>query len=267
MQIMAHVHKVLAMSHDTPRAPLDRKAISSQISQYWRVSVVEVTGSTQDDLIEKVETASAIAKSVIVAEFQSAGRGRLDRTFVAPQSSALTFSLYIEPKVNREEWSFIPLLAGLSMQEALTALDKSISVGIKWPNDLLIGEKKIAGIISQATARGVVIGIGVNVGMQRDELPVEHATSLAIANFAELDRNKILATFLNFFEVNLQVWELGQTFTAQYRLASVTLGRQVEITLPGDELLRATATGISETGALILDSGREVIAGDVIHLR
>ncbi len=255
------------MSHDAPRAPLDRNAISSQISQYWRVSVVEVTGSTQDDLVERVEAGVAVAKSVIAAEFQSAGRGRLDRSFVAPQSSALTFSIYIEPKVNREEWSFIPLLAGLSMQEALTALDKSVTVGIKWPNDLLIAEKKIAGIISQATPRGVVIGIGVNVGMQIDELPVEHATSLAIANFAELDRNKILATFLNFFEVHLQVWELGQTFTAQYRLASVTLGREVEISLPGDELIKATATGISETGALILDSGREVFVGDVIHLR
>ena len=255
------------MSHDAPRAPLDRKAISTQISQYWRVSVVEVTGSTQDDLVEKVEAGSALAKSVIVAEYQSAGRGRLDRTFIAPQSSALTFSLYIEPKVNRDEWSFIPLLAGLSMQEALTSLDENAEVGIKWPNDLLINEKKIAGIISQATAKGVVIGIGINVGMTTDELPVDHATSLALQEFSELNRNVILATFLNYFEVNLQLWELGQTFTAQYRLASVTLGRQVEVTLPGGEIVRAEATGVSDTGALALNNGREITVGDVIHLR
>ena len=255
------------MSHEAPRAPLDRKAISAEISQYWRVSVVEVTGSTQDDLVEKVESGEAIPKSVIAAEYQSAGRGRLDRTFVAPQTSALTFSLYIEPKVNREEWSFIPLLAGLSMQEALSSFDKGIEIGIKWPNDLIINEKKIAGIISQATPRGVVIGIGVNVGMRSDELPVEHATSLSLENFTELDRNRILAAFLNYFEVNLQVWELGQTFAAQYRRASVTLGRQVEITLPGGEIVAATAEGISDTGGLMLDNGREITVGDVIHLR
>jgi BirA family biotin operon repressor/biotin-[acetyl-CoA-carboxylase] ligase len=75
--------------------------------------VVEVTGSTQDDLYQLASTDSAIPKTILASEFQTNGRGRLDRTFSAPSMSALTFSLYIEPKVERDEWSFLTLLAGL----------------------------------------------------------------------------------------------------------------------------------------------------------
>jgi BirA family biotin operon repressor/biotin-[acetyl-CoA-carboxylase] ligase len=255
------------MSHDAPRAPLDRNRISREISQYWRVSVVEVTGSTQDDLYEKVTSSEVQSKTLIATEFQSAGRGRLDRTFEAPQSSALMFSMYIEPKVEKEEWSFLTLLAGISVQEALVSLDSSIKIGIKWPNDLLINDKKIAGMIAQATPRGVIIGIGLNVEMTEAELPVPTATSLALQGFKVLDRNTILAAILNHFEINLQMWEVGKSFTPEYRSASVTLGREVEVSLPGGAQINSKAVDISDNGALLLENGEEVTVGDVVHLR
>ena len=258
------------MSHDAPRAPLDRKRISTEISQYWRVSVVEVTGSTQDDLYQKVTTEVAKNshnKTLIAAEYQSAGRGRLDRTFEAAPSSALMFSIYVEPKVEKEEWSFLTLLAGLSVQEALASLDSSIKIGIKWPNDLLIGDKKCAGIIAQATPKGVVIGIGLNVAMTSEELPVDTATSLSLAGFSILDRNAILAAIINHFEINLQMWELGDSFISRYKAASVTLGKKVAVTLPSGEILESEAVAISDTGSLLLSNGDEVTVGDVIHLR
>ncbi|CAN2216967.1 BirA Biotin-(acetyl-CoA carboxylase) ligase [Candidatus Nanopelagicaceae bacterium] len=229
--------------------------------------MVEVTGSTQDDLFELASSASAIPKTILASEFQSNGRGRLDRSFEAAAHSALTFSIYIEPKVEKEEWSFLTLLAGVSVHEALHTLDPQIQVGVKWPNDLLIGEKKFAGMIAQATAKGVVIGIGINVGMSVGELPVENATSLAIEDFAILDRNAILAAIINHFEINLEMWENDQSFLAQYRSASVTLERDVEVTLPGGEIVKSRAIDISNAGGLMLENGSEITVGDVVHLR
>lgn len=255
------------MSTDAPRAPLDRKRISDEISQYWRVSVVDITGSTQDDLMQLVSSNQALAKSVIASEYQSAGRGRLDRSFDAASMSALTFSMYIEPKVDKAEWSFLTLLAALSVREALASLDDSSHVAVKWPNDLMIGEKKCAGIIAQATTKGVIIGIGINVGMNESELPVPTATSLAIANFQVLDRNIILGAILNHFEVNLQIWELGKSFIAEYKEASSTIGADVEVLLPSGVSIKSKAIGVSDAGELILESGEVVTVGDVIHLR
>ena len=229
--------------------------------------MVEVTGSTQDDLYQLASNATAIPKTILASEFQSHGRGRLDRTFEAAPHSALTFSIYIEPKVDKEEWSFLTLLAGLSVHEALHNLDPQIQVGVKWPNDLLINEKKFVGMIAQATPKGVVLGIGINVGMSSDELPVESATSLAIEDFAILDRNLILASIINHFEINLEMWENDQSFLAQYRSASVTLGRDVEVTLPGGEVAQSLAIDISNAGGLMLENGREITVGDVVHLR
>ena len=264
---MAHALKVLAVSTDAPRAPLDKKRISQEISRYWRVSVVEVTGSTQDDLYQLASSGTAIPKTILASEYQSSGRGRLDRTFEAAPHSALTFSIYIEPKVEKGEWAFLTLLAGLSVHEALHTLDPQISVGIKWPNDLMIGDKKFVGMIAQATSKGVILGIGINVGMTQAELPVENATSLALEEFAELDRNVILAAIINHFEINLEMWENDQSFLAQYRSASITIGRDVEVTLPGGEIVKSRAIGISNAGGLMLEDGSEVTVGDVVHLR
>ncbi len=229
--------------------------------------MVEVTGSTQDDLYQLASSGNLIPKTILASEFQSNGRGRLDRTFEAAPHSALTFSIYIEPKVDKEEWSFLTLLAGLSVHEALHALDPQVAVGIKWPNDLLIGEKKFVGMIAQATDKGVVLGIGINVGMTLEELPVETATSLSIEEFTVLDRNLILAAIINHFEINLEMWEHDQSFLAEYRSASVTLGRDVEITLPGGEIIKSRAVDISNAGGLMLEDEREITVGDVVHLR
>jgi BirA family biotin operon repressor/biotin-[acetyl-CoA-carboxylase] ligase len=122
-------------------------------------------------------------------------------------------------------------------------------------------------MIAQATEKGVVLGIGINVGMTQAELPVENATSLALEEFAELDRNVILASIINHFEINLEMWENDQSFLAQYRSASVTIGRDVEVTLPGGEKIKSRALDISHAGGLLLEDGSEVTVGDVVHLR
>jgi BirA family biotin operon repressor/biotin-[acetyl-CoA-carboxylase] ligase len=253
------------MGIDMPRAPLDQSAIAAASSQYWRVSVVDLTASTQDDLMKKITAGDARNGEVIVADFQSAGRGRLDRTFTAPASTALLFSLYLIPERSRHNWGFIPLLAGVSVARSLNELNKKIS--IKWPNDLLIGEKKVAGIISTLHGQGVVVGIGLNVSMKSEELPVPGATSLELEGFATLDRNQLIAMILNSLEADFINWDHGSSFCDQYLAYSSTIGSDVQIELPGGAKVQSKALSIDELGQLHLEDGRCISVGDVIHLR
>ena len=228
--------------------------------------MADLTSSTQSDLADLVNSNSAETGDVIVAEFQSAGRGRLERTFEAAPGSALLFSFYIKPKRVRSDWGFIAHLAALSMQEVISREIPS-QVQLKWPNDILIGDKKVAGLLAQATDEGVIIGIGVNVVMTVEELPVETATSLALMGSAKLDRNLILGEFLNRFLNNFEQWDSGADFIDKYSSVCATLGRQVQIEVIGRENRTGKAIAINKIGGLMLDDGFEVNVGDVVHLR
>lgn len=253
------------MGMDMPRAPLDQSQIAASLSQYWRVSVVDLTTSTQEDLLKKVSSRQVRNGDVIVADFQSAGRGRLDRTFIAPPSTALLFSLYLNPMRPRSEWGFLPLLAGLSVAEALNQI--SSMVLIKWPNDLLINENKVGGIISTIEGDGIVIGIGINVSMSSKQLPVPTATSLALEGFSILDRNTLLSRILTVLEGNFGQWDEGLSFSDQYLALSATLGCNVRIESPKGQVILSKAISIDEQGQLHLEDGKIVSVGDVIHLR
>lgn len=253
------------MGMDTPRAPLDQSRITAALSRYWRVSVVDLTTSTQDDLATKANAGEAKNGDVIIADYQSAGRGRLDRTFIAPASTALLFSIYLQPQSERDDWGFLPLLAGFSIADTLRKINANVS--IKWPNDLLIDEMKIGGIISTAAGSGVVIGIGMNVSTTASELPVETATSLKIAGVSKLDRNLLLPLLLNAFETDFTAWDQGESFLERYSQLSATRGREVTIIGPAESAMRSRAQSFDEQGRLHLEDGQIVTVGDVIHLR
>jgi BirA family biotin operon repressor/biotin-[acetyl-CoA-carboxylase] ligase len=263
---IAHTPTVLGVSNEVLRTPLDEAEINSKITPYWRVSVVELTGSTQNDLLQLVESNIALDGQVIVTEFQSNGRGRLDRRFEAPPQSALLFSLYITPTRARSDWSFISLLAALAMREVITE-NLTEKTTLKWPNDILIGDKKVAGLLAQQIGDGVIVGIGLNVAMGADELPVPTATSLALSGSNNLDRNLLLSAFLNRFENIFKDWDSGNDFLEKYRQVSSTLGRQVRVEVLGRDSIEAEAVSITAQGALILSDGAEVNVGDVVHLR
>jgi BirA family biotin operon repressor/biotin-[acetyl-CoA-carboxylase] ligase len=248
------------------RQALDQSAMNATLrDSYWRVSVFQSVASTQVEIITKENLQHG---DVCVAEYQSAGRGRLQRTFEAPKSSALLFSIYFEPKRRKIYWSALPLMVGLSLVKTLKALDEKVVTNLKWPNDLLIGEKKVAGILVEARGEGVVIGIGLNVEMSESELPVNTATSLQIENFAELDRNAILPALLINLTNTLELWESGTDLVfEQYRQTCSTIGKAVEAHLPSGEILKSQAIDINETGELLLVNGAQVNVGDVVHLR
>jgi BirA family biotin operon repressor/biotin-[acetyl-CoA-carboxylase] ligase len=142
-----------------------------------------------------------------------------------------------------------------------------MKASLKWPNDILIGEKKVAGLLAQVSDQGIIIGLGLNVEMNIEELPVETATSLAISGSKELDRNLILSKFLNVFEDNFANWEKGANFLDRYSQVCATLGRQVQIEVTGRTNRTGIAQSVNEFGALLLDDGFEVNVGDVVHLR
>jgi BirA family biotin operon repressor/biotin-[acetyl-CoA-carboxylase] ligase len=266
MQIWAHGSTVLGVGTSAPRAPLDKSVIASTISHYWRVSVLDLTTSTQSELAEMVRENSAKSGDVVAAEFQTAGRGRMERTFEAPRGSALLFSLYLKPKRDRADWGFISHLAALSLQQVIVT-DIPSRVLLKWPNDILINERKVAGLLAETTTDGIIVGIGINVAMTQEELPIDSATSLAIAGSNNLNRNLILSNFLLRFENNFKMWDEGEDLVESYSEICSTLGRSVRVEVVGRENRTGTAVAINKSGALILEDGFEVNVGDVIHLR
>ena len=254
------------MEVEMVREALNESAMNATLrGSYWRVSVFQSATSTQTELAAKENLQHG---DVFVTEYQSAGRGRLDRSFEALKSTALLFSFYLEPKRSKLEWSAIPLLTGISLLTALKSLDQNVNFNLKWPNDLLIEEKKVAGVLVEAREKGVIIGIGLNVEMENSQLPVTHATSLAIAKFDQLDRNVILPELLKSLAATIDLWENGSDLPLeQYRQASSTMGQEVEVHLPSGEILKSQALGINEIGELQLASGVLVNVGDVRHLR
>ena len=139
---------------------LNTERINSQVSQYWSVIVVEETTSTQSDLISDFSPGR-----VLIAEYQSAGRGRLDRKFIVPPRKGLTFSFCIDAI---EDIGWIPLLTGLAVADAIDENLNGKLVEIKWPNDLLVNKKKLSGILSERVEGGVVVGVGINIFQTKD---------------------------------------------------------------------------------------------------
>ena len=228
-------------------------AINSKVAQYWSVSVMEETSSTQFELANNF-----VPGKVLVAEYQSAGRGRLDRKFEVPPRKGLTFSFAINAE---KDFGWIPLITGLAVSKAINNYVGENIVEIKWPNDLIVNGKKLAGILSEKIKTGAVVGVGINIFQEQNELPIENALSLSMV--AKVDRSELLIVILN---------ELGnalsniENFKNEYREKCVTIGKTVQVTLPNGDIIEDVAVGISETGALLLNS-REISVGDIVHLR
>lgn len=270
------------MSHspfsDLDRPPLNERALNRALVRpggFWRqIRVVEETGSTNADLARYGKEPG----QVLVAEAQTSGRGRMGRTWSAPPRSGLSFSVLLpqEDSVTRLGW--LPLVAGVAVVSALRGFAEVEGVErggmagavLKWPNDVLVGERKLAGILAQRTEAGVVVGIGLNVSLRPDELPVPTATSLAIEG-SPTDRDPLLRAILR--ELAARHEEFGAeeaSLRAAYRELCATLGRHVRVELPGDEILTGTATDIEEAGRLVVrgpDGDHLLSAGDVVHVR
>jgi BirA family biotin operon repressor/biotin-[acetyl-CoA-carboxylase] ligase len=264
---------------DLDRPPLSEAALNRALvrpgSLWTGVTVVESTGSTNADLAAAAQEGAGEG-AVLVAEEQLAGRGRLGRSWSAPARAALTFSVLLRPgPVPVSAYGWLPLLFGVAAASAVRRLAE-VEVRLKWPNDLLIGERKLAGVLAERAGDAVIVGIGLNVLLREDELPVPTATSLAVEKAACLDRDPLLRAVLREVDTHYREWgEAGgdadaSGLRAAYLAVSATVGRDVRVELPGDGVLTGRATGVDRSGCLQVDAGGRVhtlSAGDVVHVR
>lgn len=244
------------------------------------VEVVDSTGSTNSDLAARA--AELPEGAVLVAEQQTAGRGRLDRSWVAPARSGMFFSVLLKPgpDVPQERWGWLTLLAGVATATGLSSA-AGVDTALKWPNDLLVtvdgDERKTGGILAERVGDGVVVGIGINATLTEDELPVPTAGSLMLAKATVTDRDPLLRSVLRSLEQWYERWRAAGGDPAAsglqetYAAGCATLGRHVRAELPGGRILTGTAEAVDTDGRLVVrtaDEAHEAVgAGDVIHLR
>ena len=251
------------MTSTPPRAPLDLRSLQDAAGPQWQVRLHAEAGSTN-----ALAAADPVRHRVVVADHQQAGRGRLDREWVTPPGAALTFSAVFDPVVDTEWWPVVPLVAGYAVARALGGF-----AGLKWPNDVLIGDRKVAGILVERVHTRppmVVIGIGINVDQTEDELPVPTATSLALAGHPT-DRTTLFGDVLRHLRASLGSFAGSpNTFMDQYRGRSATLDQAVRVDLPGERSVTGRVLDFDDHGRLVLDTpdgSLTLSAGDVVHLR
>jgi BirA family biotin operon repressor/biotin-[acetyl-CoA-carboxylase] ligase len=261
---------------DLERPPLSerglRRALLHEGSVWTELRVLERTQSTNADVAAAARDGVAQGL-VVVAEHQDAGRGRLDRSWTSPARAGLTFSVLLRPSAPRATWSWLPLLAGLALQQSLVALTE-LAVGLKWPNDLLVGGRKLAGVLAEVSGDAVVLGIGVNVTSRPEELPPQ-ATSLAIEESPVIDRDTLFRAALRSLGNAYDGWGLRDGSSAElrseYAAACVTLGSRVRVTLTGGGVLEGAGDAVDPDGRLLVrsDDGTvtAVSSGDVEHVR
>jgi BirA family biotin operon repressor/biotin-[acetyl-CoA-carboxylase] ligase len=213
---------------------------------------------------------------VVVADHQSEGRGRLARTWEAPPGTSVAVSATLPVPPRGHGW--MPLLAGLSVAEAVSSIT-GLATELKWPNDVLLpgdADRKVCGVLCEVvTGPGedcVVVGAGINVDQDRDQLPVDSATSLRLAGAGDVDRNRLVAAYLS----ALGRWYACLTggdeagLRDAYRRRCGTLGQEVVLSRPQGADVLGRAVAVDDDGRLVIEGadGRHPwAAGDVTHLR
>jgi BirA family biotin operon repressor/biotin-[acetyl-CoA-carboxylase] ligase len=258
----------------------DAAALAARVARpgsLWReVAVVASTGSTNTDLVARASR-GAPEGLVLVAEEQTAGRGRMGRTWSAPPRSGLAVSVLLRPSRPAADLGWLPLLAGLVTAEAVRAV-AGVEATVKWPNDVLVGERKLAGVLAERADEAVVVGIGLNVAARLDQLPVPTATSLRVEG-ADVDgtagRAAVLVDLLDRLAARYRAWDAeddgpGDALWSAYVAASSTLDRPVRVEQPGGGVVEGEAVDVDRAGRLVVRTatGREAVAaGDVVHVR
>lgn len=271
---------------DDPRTWDDtvlRSALDAHPDLRWGpIAVIPSTGSTNADAADQVHE-GAPEGFVVVADEQTAGRGRLDRTWTSPSGAGLAMSLVLRPVVSDRAWGWLPLIAGVATVDALRGL--GVPAVLTWPNDVMVdgpahdggpGPRKLGGILAERVGEAVVVGIGINTDLDRDELPVGRATSTRLEG-AAVRREELCVAILDRLRGLYQTWQLADGDAARagtgqrYAERCLMVGRAVRASLPGGEVLEGTAVRIGDDGSLVVEAAdgtqRAVSAGDVLLVR
>lgn len=253
------------------RQKLDIAVIESALGvlgcAWVQLDVRDQVESTNDDALahrSEVEPGHAWA---VTAEEQLAGRGRLDRAWSSPWGAGIALSVCCSTDDVTGSLSSVPLRVGVAIVKALHNL--GVATQVKWPNDVVTADepmRKLGGVLVQLHDDVLVIGMGINVSLQSDELPTDQATSLSLMGYEAVTRENVIAHAINsvHFELRNEEWR------ADYRSQSRTIGQTVRVNRINHDDVVGQASDISESGALLVDTGEglvEISMGDVHHLR
>jgi BirA family biotin operon repressor/biotin-[acetyl-CoA-carboxylase] ligase len=231
-----------------------------------------VTGSTNVEA-HTLARGGAPEGTLVLAEEQTAGRGRRGRSWVAPAGSSLLFSLLFRPGLPPDRAQYLTMLCSLAILDAVTPLTGT-PIQLKWPNDLVSGTRKLAGILTEVSAAGsrldyVIVGIGLNVNWRPETAPElqDIATGLSLLAGHSLDRLPLLVDILRGVEARYRRLQAGESPQLEWARRLATLGKPVTVqTATGD--VSGFAESVDETGALIVrtSDGRSVslLEGDVV---
>jgi BirA family transcriptional regulator, biotin operon repressor / biotin---[acetyl-CoA-carboxylase] ligase len=215
---------------------------------------------------------------VAVADHQDAGRGRLGRVWSAPPGSSLLVSVLLRPAITPDRLMLVTMAAGVALAEAVEQV-AGFPVALKWPNDLVVDDRKLAGLLAEAdlgpgaggiaVAVAVVVGAGCNVQWERFPTELEAtATACNLEAGRPVDRDDLLDAYLA--RLALHYGALDAVAPA-YRARLATVGRRVRVDLAGGAVLVGTAVSVDDAGRLVVEAGdgthHDLAAGDVHHLR
>lgn len=231
------------------------------------------TGSTNADVGALAREGEPEGLAVIAME-QTGGRGRLDRSWVSPAGASVAISVLLTPRPEFPQWGWLSILAGMAVSSALRDLAPDPAViTLKWPNDVLVNGSKVCGILSERIERPdgarAVVGMGINLSLTREQLPVPTATSLTLEGI-EADAEAIIAGVLNQFGRYYRDWTLSGSLREAYEERCSSIGSQLTVILDGDTSVSGIGRGVDRYGRLQVATagGLQTFAvGDVVHAR
>ncbi|WP_456820376.1 biotin--[acetyl-CoA-carboxylase] ligase [Cellulomonas sp. URHB0016] len=286
------------MPSDDARAPFDPdelgRLLLAPAGPLARVEVVEHTASTNTDVVAalRADPEAWPDRGLLVAHHQTGGRGRAGRTWETPAGTAVTCSFVVRPQAPADRWGWLPLLAGLAAVTAVRATT-GVPALLKWPNDVLVpadtvvegwgAYRKVGGILTEVVPASpghdpaVVIGIGLNVSQSAGELPVESASSLALAGARHVDRLGLVVALVTALDAVVSRWGAVRGDARASGLADEvaavcgTIDSRVRVEEPGGGFTTGVVRALDDDGALVVvdDEGgtHHVLAGDVRHVR
>ena len=279
------------MDNSADFSPLSLESLQPLLSTKWLgrpVFLFNQLESTNTYAVELVEKGTSHG-TVVIADCQTAGKGRFGREWHSPANMNIYFSVILTQQPALSFLSWIPLATGIAMAETIEEFT-NLKVSLKWPNDLIVDAKKLGGILCESTTKGpngraVIVGVGININCRGNHFPQELkeiATSLAITAGHTFDRHALLSTVFSKLESYYErIWDSDlPTLHSSYISRCSTLGRHVQVRLAGNKLLEGIASNIGHEGELhVIPSNPSVAsttkepstisirAGDVIHLR
>lgn len=248
------------------RAGLDTQVLAQELkkrSSLWQEYVLLDEIDSTNEFIKRMEKKEGL---FVLANFQTKGKGRQDRTWVAPKNSSIFVSICLKPNKNGNI-SWIPLLTSLALFRSLRTLTNE-NIKIKWPNDLVLirnnEQLKFSGILVEMTEDFAIVGVGINYNQKIEELPIKNATSLSTFLSGEIFREEIIASFISEFaalwnEENLSATWPTQASIREYKTNCVTIGQEINAQLVNKENIFGLAQDVLETGELQIKTDSNIL--------